>query len=192
MLSSISSSFYNLDRFSSNIAEANSAAKNSGNSVKNEAYYAKRGESIYQRDMDLDKDGVISFDEFHEYCRSNNADVQQLLKSWVTYRTTKGIDETSQEDEKKEKEEKQEEDISAVYARKGDNKYDSVMDSNEDGKITYKEYLEYCRQHAKEEKKDSNAKIEDQDGKIEIKNSIQAIDAYTKTEAPEGKIETVA
>ena len=34
----------------------------------NSAYYAKKGEPMYIKEMDADEDGIISFDEFKSYC----------------------------------------------------------------------------------------------------------------------------
>ena len=39
---------------------------------KNQSYYAKKGEPIYQKDMDYDEDGVVSLDEFQKYCKEND------------------------------------------------------------------------------------------------------------------------
>ncbi len=184
MLSYISPSSFNLNSYNQNLAEAGSTSTKFSSYAKMQAIYAKKGESIYKREMDLDKDGVISFDELHEYCRDNNADIQKLLKNWTTYRTGAGTEETPKAEENN--------DNSAIYAKKGDNKYDAVMDSNDDGKITYREYMEYCRQNAKEEEETSKVEVKNEDGVFEITNTAKAISAYTKTEAPEGKIETVA
>lgn len=160
---------------------------------KNEAYYAKKGEPIYQKDMDLDEDGVVSMDEFREYCKNNDADVEQLLKNWLVYHSSKDVAETSKRIKEEKEEQKLQESDETLYAKKGDIKYEAVMDSNDDGKITYKEYIEYCKTNAKEEKKDTKTTTkEGSDDELTITSVGKAIGEYNKTEPPEGKIETEA
>ncbi len=36
----------------------------------------------------------------------------------------------------------------AVYAKKGDANYNEEMDANEDGAVTYEEFIKYCEEHA--------------------------------------------
>ena len=95
MLSQIPPGLSNLNMYNQSLAENNSVQPKADSYVKIQAIYAKRGETIYKREMDLDKDGVISFDELHEYCNSNSADIQQLLKNWTTYRSGQGVEETT-------------------------------------------------------------------------------------------------
>ncbi|MBQ8475746.1 hypothetical protein IJ531_01645 [bacterium] len=142
-------------------------------------YYAKEGEPIYQKDMDLDEDGIVTFDELRKYCQENNADVRQLVKNWLVYHSTKEAQKAS--DEINGIEEEQEADCDLIYAKKGDDKYEAVMDKNDDNKITYKEYYEYCMKHSNDKKEGD-------------KPEIKAVEEYKKqdSEPPEGKIETQA
>lgn len=194
MLSNISDLNHRADLNNGASFKPSSIASKFNKLSKNEVYYAKKGEPIYQKDMDLDEDGVVSIDEFREYCKNNNADVEQLLKNWLVYHSSKDVAETA----KKLKEDEQQEEQTlkndeALYAKKGDLKYEAVMDSNDDGKITYKEYMEYCKTNAKEEKSDTKTiTSEGSDDELTITNVGKAMEEYNKTESPEGKIETQA
>lgn len=84
-----------------------------------------------------------------------------------------------------------------VYAEKGDSKYDDAIDENGDGKITYKEYMNYCEaqnstQDTKQPEKTEAETTENSDTgekQIVIKNAGKSINKYTETEQPEAKIE---
>ena len=81
---------------------------------------------------------------------------------------------------------------SAVYAKRGDGKYDELMDANNDDKITYKEYIEYCREHSKPQEEKANTKAETtEDGEFKTTSSGKAINAYAQQESQpaEGKVE---
>jgi len=191
MISNVSNNLNNLSNLDNR--KASSLTSKINHFAKNKAYYAKKGEPIYQKDMDSDEDGVVSFDEFKEYCKTHDADIEQLLKNWLIYHATKDTAETEKEIKEKAEEEKTKEnreDGGITYAKKGDAKYEAVMDSNDDGKITYKEYLEYCKNNAKEEKNSSKTTVEDSDNEFKITDSKKATSEYTKSAPPEGKIET--
>lgn len=130
--------------------------------TQNNIYYAKEGEPIYQKDMDSDEDGIVTFDELKDYCKENKADIKGFLKNYIVYHATNDIEKSSEEIEK---------DNGLTYAQKGDFKYEAVMDVNDDNKITYKEYRDYCAKHAKQKTKSK--------GYYE-----------NPTETPEGMIET--
>ena len=119
------------------------------NSKKESLYYAKKGEAIYDKKMDLDEDGVITFDEFKDYCEQNNIskdEINKMLKNWLTLRTVQKVE--KQNDNMNEQNNKLQP-KEAIYAKKGDLKYDDKMDINSDDKITYQEYLKYCKENAK-------------------------------------------
>ena len=69
-----------------------------------------------------------------------------------------------------------------IYAKKGDSNYDERMDLNNDEKVTYKEYIEYCKENAcpKEEKPKSTS-----EDKIQALNEDKASSSYLKTDEKE-------
>ena len=116
----------------------------------NTAYYAKKGEPMYMKEMDADEDGVVTIDEFKYYCQANNISPKEMLRMLEmgnAYRTMQAQKKASNKIESSQKSD--DSDDEAVYAKKGDAKYDEAMDANSDDKITYKEYVEYCRENAK-------------------------------------------
>ena len=84
-------------------------------------------------------------------------------------------------------------DIEPAYAKRGDSKYEAVMDTDSDNKISYKEYMEYCTKNAKTQSSKSDTQIKlTEDGNYSITSASKAINAYTKDSAAEGKVEEVA
>ncbi len=155
---------------------------------KDVCYYAKKGEPIYDKKMDTDEDGVITFDELKEYCENNDVDAEKLLKNWLVYRTVQNEEKVTKEimkdvDDKEESDEKSE----IIYARKGDEKYDEKMDVNNDDVITYKEYIKYCEEHALQKDNDEKQAKIDADTK-------KALDKYTEynSKSTDGMVETEA
>ena len=175
------------------------------------AVYATKGEPMYQKEMDADEDGVITFKEFMDYCDENGIGYKErvlMLNNRMTYQLNKKAAESSekvqQEAEKSEESENTEEnsDSEKVYARKGDSNYEEVIDGNEDGKITYEEYMEYCRKQSEnsagqeilpkaEAVKTENPETNEE--QIVVKDYAKAFKSYTKSEQKaEGKIEDEA
>ena len=69
------------------------------------------------------------------------------------------------------------------------------MDTNNDGKISYKEYLEYCRRNSKVQEQKFNTKIsKSEDGKFKTTSPGKAVISYALSEAgiAESKIESEA
>ena len=115
------------------------------------AVYATKGEPMDQKEMDTDEDGVITFKEFMDYCDENGIGYKErvlMLNNRMTYQLNKKAAESSekvqQEAEKAKETENTEENNNSekVYARKGDSNYEEVIDGNDDGTITYAEYME--------------------------------------------------
>ena len=175
------------------------------------AVYATKGEPMYQKEMDVDEDGIITFKEFMDYCDENGIGYKErvlMLNNRMTYQLNKKAAESSekvqQEAEKSEESENTEEnsDSEKVYARKGDSNYEEVIDGNEDGKITYEEYMEYCRKQSEnsagqeilpkaEAVKTENPETNEE--QIVVKDYAKAFKSYTKSEQKaEGKIEDEA
>ena len=161
----------------------------------NNSYYAKKGEPMYQEDMDSDRDGIVSFDEFKEYCKSNNIsskDVSDMIDMRMAYRMSQYAADTLK---KADFERLKTGSLDLIYANDGDGNYDAEIDSNKDSKISYSEYLRYCEQNAKMEAKNSDTKIVEDDRKKFMTVSFgHASNAYNRvqSEAPEGKVESKA
>ena len=161
----------------------------------NSSYYAKKGEPMYQEDMDSDRDGVVSFDEFKEYCKTNNIsskDVSDMIDMRMAYRMSQYAAETLK---KTDFEKLKTGSLDLIYANDGDGNYDAEIDSNKDSKISYSEYLRYCEQNAKMEAKNSDTKIvEDEKKKFMTVSFGHVSNAYNRvqSEAPEGKVESKA
>ena len=186
----------------SNFLKTNNAGINKMHSKSSSAYYAKKGEPMYMKEMDADEDGVVSFEEFRDYCDEKGISVAERIKMTQlasSYRTMQAQKNASEKVKKESETEKQTEtdnksgnEDSAVYAKRGDGKYDELMDANNDDKITYKEYIEYCREHSKPQEEKANTKAErTEDGEFKTTSSGKAINAYAQQESQpaEGKVE---
>lgn len=180
-------------------------AKRTGNGYDTEdktAYYSKKGEPMYMEDMDSDKDGVVTLDEFKEYCKSkgmNSKDMVKMSQLASSYRTMQAENETIDYISKLipnvHPNLKQAESESSVYAKQGDSKYNAAMDTNRDNKISYQEYMAYCQKNAAPHELKADAKLEETEkGKFKITNSGKAIESYEKSEGyyPESLYEDVA
>ena len=175
------------------------------------AVYATKGEPMYQKEMDTDEDGVITFKEFMDYCDKNGIGYKErvlMLNNRLNYQLNKKTEESSEkvkeEAKKAEEVESAEEEINSekIYARKGDSNYEEVIDGNDDGKITYEEYMEYCRKQSENpanqeiSPKAEAVKTENPDTKEEqivVKDYAKAFKSYTNSEPKaESKIEDEA
>lgn len=175
------------------------------------AVYATKGEPMYQKEMDTDEDGVITFKEFMDYCDENGIGYKErvlMLNNRMTYQLNKKTAESSekvqQEAEKAEESKSTEEnnDSEKVYARKGDANYEEVIDGNDDGTITYAEYMEYCRKQSENSAdqafspKAEAVKTENPETKEEqivVKDYAKAFKSYANSESKaESKIEDEA
>ena len=157
-----------------------------GNNSNKNLYYSQKGEPTYQKDMDSDNDGVVTFD----YCKDNNISskqMAQMLKNRMAYQlANKTLNSNETEDEKAVGS------LDLIYATDGDSNFDEKMDYNSDSRISYSEYLRYCEQNAKTEEKRSDTKIkEDEKSRFMTSSFGKASNAYNKceNEAPQGKIE---
>ena len=175
------------------------------------AVYATKGEPMYQKEMDTDEDGVITFKEFMDYCDENGIEYKErllMLNNRMTYQLNKKAAESSekvqQEAEKAKETENTEENNNSekVYARKGDSNYEEVIDGNDDGTITYAEYMEYCRKQSESSAeqafspKAEAVKTENPETKEEqivVKDYAKAFKSYANSESKaESKIENEA
>lgn len=162
---------------------------------KNDAVvYAREGEPMYQKEMDADEDGVITFQEFNDYCDENDISYGQrseMLQNRLQFQLHTDRARVSEEI----KQIKPESD--SVYAKEGDDEYSEEIDENCDGEITYDEYLKYCEEQEKlkDEPQPEKAKLEtNEEEQVVVKNEGKAINKYAKTqgEEPESKVEKEA
>ena len=163
----------------------------------NTAYYAKKGEPMYMKEMDSDEDGIVSFDEFKDYCQANGISAKEMIRMAEmasAYRTMQA-QKKAEKEVKKQGNSDNNIDDAAVYARRGDEKYDEAMDKNSDDKVTYKEYIEYCQENSKPQEQKANTKVQETgDGEFKTTSSGKAVNAYSQNEsAPaEGKVDDEA
>lgn len=147
---------------------------------------ANKGEMGYFAQMDLNRDGIITLDEFNQYCEENSIGDEEKQKLFEIMQMGKTIDALKKEINKsnEENDETQAFEDKSIYAKKGDDKYDEKMDENKDSKITYKEYMDYCAKYAnsKDEKQNSGSEPKP----FKVKN---AIDAYNKKQTQEAQIQ---
>lgn len=154
------------------------------NSYAKKVVLASKGETGYFAQMDLDEDGILTLEEFSQYCEENGVSEEDKIKLLQTMNAAKIASEMAEKmDEKrtqeKEAENKKEvEDDKNIYARKGDKKYDEKMDENKDSKVTYSEYLKYCEKRMSENPKtDSSKETQNKDQKTK-----EALNSYSKTD----------
>ena len=158
--------------------------------------YAKKGEPGYSADMDSDGDGIVSFEDFRQYCKNNgvsNNDMSKMLKYRMTYQITKDLQNQPAKSNKNEDFEPAP--FELIYAEENDSNYDEKFDADGDSKVTYEEYLRYCEQNARQEAKNSDTKIRENDKSKFMTVSYGRIsNVYNKVamEAPEGKVENIA
>ena len=186
-------------KFDANSFFTANLGSNFGNMNNSSSYYAKKGDPIYQKSMDADEDGIVSFDEFREYCKTNgisSEEMKQMMETRMSYKMMQEFNENTKNSEKNsEKQDIKIGDLDIIYAKNGDDKFDDKMDSNGDSKISYKEYLRYCEQNAKTEQIYNNTKIiEDSKTKFMTLSYGKVSNAYSKTEyeAPKVKVESNA
>ena len=81
-----------------------------------------------------------------------------------------------------------ERDSEAVYAKRGDSKYDKAMDTNNDDKVSYQEYIEYCNKNAHQQDKKSNTTFKtNEDGMFKTTSLSKAINSYAQNESEGAK-----
>ena len=56
------------------------------------------------------------------------------------------------------------------------------MDTNNDDKVSYKEYIEYCKEHSQHQEQKSDTKVNESDGDLETIKTEKAINSYAQSE----------
>lgn len=205
----LSSNTQYLNKISNTLNKTDKVKKQSSNSIStnvnkttnlqnktagNQTILAKKGQAGYIKDMDLDEDGQVTFEEFNEYCENNGISAQDKLKmataiiaankdSKVAKDTAKIASEN--EKENKNKDDNKNED-NAVYAKEGDEKYDEAMDENGNGVVTYAEYLKYINEESLGKNEDSKVddKNETSSNAQETNNKItESYEPQTETDS---------
>jgi len=165
---------------------------NNSDSISN-AFYAKKGEPMYQKAMDSDDDGVVTFEEFKTYCKENNIsakDMADMIEMRMAYRMSQ---QNSVNNTKAENKELPTGSLDLIYAKDGDKNYNAEIDTNKDKRVSYIEYLRYCEQNARMEAKNSDTKVVENDKSKFMTRSFGHIsNVYHKVtqDIPEGKIES--
>lgn len=162
---------------SNNMPEVNSISANQSNKSGN-VVLARKNDPGYMKSMDYDNDGVITMEDFNQYCEKNSIDGNgrlRLLTIILLSKTTSEI--------KKEIQEKNPQD----FNDKNKETDSQFAKENNGEKISYQEYIEYYdKKYTKNEdiKKEENKNPKD----IKIK---KALDAYStkEEEKPEIKID---
>ena len=183
--------------FNENAFMTKMLGSNFGNQNNSESYYAKKGEPMYQKDMDSDNDGIVTFDEFKEYCKKNDIsakEMKNMLETRMSYMMTKNSSESDDKNDTKKVEPADYVfgDLDIIYAKDGDERYDAKIDTNKDSKVSYSEYLRYCQQNAKTEEKRSDTKVnEHEKSKFMTYSFGHAANAYNRNESetPKGRVE---
>lgn len=130
---------------SSNFLKSKSNILNQDNKISSPAsniIIVKRGEAGYMKQMDTDDNGEVSLEEFNKYCEENGVETKEKIALLTAIQSAKSNLKTVNNSLKQE-ETSENNEAEAVYAKKGDTNYDSKMDENQNGVITYKEYYEY-------------------------------------------------
>ena len=160
-------------------------ANNSNVKINDNANYAKKGEPMYMAEMDADDDGIVTLDEYKEYCKTNNISTKQMVKMSQMaslYRTMKAESETIDYISKflpNISPKLKQADSESSYVKNAENKYNISSDSAHDNNVSYKEYMEYCEQHSIQNELKSNTKYEeDKNGILKITNSGKAVTSY--------------
>ena len=159
---------------------------NGGNNAQNQtAEYARKGEPMYMEEMDADGDGVVSLDEFRDYCKSKGINSREMIKMSQmasAFRTmqaeTETIDYISKLVPKVHPNLKQA-DSESSFLKQEDNKFNISADSNHEKKVSYNEYMAFCEQNTAVQDLKVNTKFEeDDDGTLKITNSGKGINLY--------------
>lgn len=155
---------------SNNKLESNKLNQKDGNNIASKIVITKKGQAGYMPQMDLDDDGQISLEEFNKYCEENGISEKEKVALLTAMNYGKRDEKVTEESEEASKEingeegkdtENDEENEMNVYARKGDEKYNEKMDENENGIVTYAEYMKYLNDRGeKTEESDLDYQVE--------------------------------
>ena len=143
----------------SNGSEMSSSNIKNSSGKLNKIEVVKKGEAGYLPAMDEDNDGVVTMEEFNNYCSENGVSEDEKLKLLSVINSakqTKKINEEMQAKQKEEKTQENKQENKIIYAKKGDDEYNEIMDENKDDVVTYEEYIRYCQNKKQNEKQQEN------------------------------------
>ena len=131
--------------------------------------YAKSGDPNYNEEMDTDMDGTVTMEEYQEYCKNNNINIEEQVAT-----VQNKIDNLMQ---------KQVQEAGALTS---------------DNVISYSEYMQYCEANAVSAPS-TQAAIKPEDIKtnesgLQIRNFGKALNSYSSNQInlPQAKIERKA
>lgn len=181
-VSAISNNSLDIQSILLNSTNVQNRTNNVNDAKTQTAEYAKKGEPMYMAEMDTDEDGVVSLDEFRDYCKSKGISTKSMIKMSQmasTYRTMKAEDEAINY-------------ISKLIPNVGpklkqidsntsnnNNKFNISNDINNEKNVSYKEYMEYCQENAASHESKAYAKVEENNGiSLKISNYGKAFQSY--------------
>ncbi len=173
------------------ISETKGVQAGKGSNVPTQtAEYAKKGEPMYMSEMDTDGDGTVTLDEYKDYCKSKGISTREMVKMSklaASYRTMKAENETIDYISKLipnvHPNLKQAEPNSA-QTNHTNNRYNISNDTNQNKKVSYNEYMDYCNKNAVTQELKANTKFEeDNNGKLIISNSGKSVETYKNSDA---------
>ena len=177
------------------LSESNKITR-SNNNENQTANYAQKGEPMYMEDMDTDKDGTITLDEYRSYCKSKGIGVREMVKMSklaASYRTMKAegdaINNISKLIPNIQPNLKHTDSISPANHKNSETKF-----RTENNNISYKEYISFCEQNKSSDEPKAYATAEkDDDGTLKLTNTGKAIKSYIKnnTQTSNGMYEAV-
>ncbi len=134
---------------------------------------AKKGQAGYMKEMDADNDRKVTLEEFNQYCEENGLSSEDKMKlltcmqvSQMNEKISEDNKKTQEEEEKKEKTEEKsssKNDAKSIYAKKGDDKYNQEMDANDNGTITYAEYIDYINKKGETSQIENSSEVQNTD-----------------------------
>ncbi|MBR1908093.1 hypothetical protein IJ818_04065 [bacterium] len=138
-----------------NTAQNTNAEKSSDNNPASKIILTKKGSSGYIKGMDENDDGEVTLEEFNNYCEENGVSekdkIAMLTSMTVSKKNEKIVEKNIKTEDKEKSRQEQAENDKAVYAKKGDDKYNEKMDTNRNGIVTYAEYVKYLSEQAKQQ-----------------------------------------
>ena len=146
-------------------------------------------EPMYSAEMDTDEDGVVSLDEFKDYCKEKGINTRGMIKMSqlaASYRTMKAEAEAMDYISKLIPNvfpHLKEPDSKSGYLRQEEDQYNISNNPNQDKMVKYDEYMEYCEQNVVPNELKSNAKAEEAgNGNLKISNTGKALASYINNE----------